>query len=89
MARRVVFTDHAWAEYVSWQKTDRKMLHRINGLITVAQRDPFTGIGKPEPLRGNWSGAWSRRIDDRHRLVYEVQDNDLVVLQCMYHYDER
>ncbi len=87
MPRRIVFTNHAWKEYLSWQKADRKMLQRINGLILEVQREPFTGIGKPEPLRGNWSGAWSRRIDDVHRLVYEVQDNDVVIMQCMYHYD--
>lgn len=65
------------------------MLQRLNGLIAVVARTPFTGIGKPEPLRGNWGGAWSRRVDDRHRLVYQVQDDDLIVLQCSYHYDDR
>ena len=89
MARRIVFTDHAWTEYQYWLQTDRKMLQRLNGLISAVVRDPFQGVGKPEPLRGNWSGAWSRRINDTHRLVYEVQNDDIVVLQCRYHYGAR
>jgi toxin YoeB len=88
MARRIVFTDHAWADYQYWQQTDRKRLRRLNTLIDAAAREPFSGMGKPEPLRGDWSGAWSRRMDERHRLVYEVQGNDLVVLQCRYHYGD-
>jgi toxin YoeB len=89
MARRVVFTDHAWSEYQRWQDTDRRMLDRVNDLIDAAVREPFGGIGKPEPLRGGWKGCWSRRIDDRHRLVYEVHPGYLVVLQCRYHYGDR
>ena len=89
MARRVVFTDHAWAEYVIWQEIDRRMLQRLNGLIEAAAREPFAGIGKPVPLRGNWRGFWSRRIDDTHRLVYEIQGGDLVFVQCRYHYGDR
>ena len=89
MARRIVFTDHAWAEYLDWQDTDRKILRRLNSLIEAVVRDPFAGVGKPEPLRGSWSGCWSRRIDDCHRLVYEVRANDVVVLQCRYHYGDR
>jgi toxin YoeB len=88
MARRIVFTDEAWSEYLVWQRTDRKILQRLNGLIEATARDPFVGIGKPEPLRGDWRGFWSRRIDDVHRLVYEVQGYDLVVAQCRYHYDD-
>jgi toxin YoeB len=89
MARRVVFTDHAWSDYLRWQDTDRRMLDRVKDLIDAAVREPFGGIGKPEPLRGGWKGCWSRRIDDRHRLVYEVHPGDLVVLQCRYHYGDR
>lgn len=89
MVRRIVFTDHAWADYQYWQQTDRKLANRINGLIDASAREPFKGIGKPEPLRGNWSGAWSRRIDHVHRLVYEVRGDDLVVLMCRYHYGAR
>jgi len=89
MARRIVFTDNAWSDYLLWQQTDRKLLQRINALIEATARDPFNGIGKPEPLRGNWRGFWSRRIDDMHRLVYEVRGNDLVIVECRYHYGAR
>ena len=89
MARRIVFTDNAWSDYLLWQQTDRKLLQRINALIEATARDPFKGIGKPEPLRGNWRGFWSRRIDDMHRLVYEVGGNDLVIVECRYHYGAR
>jgi toxin YoeB len=89
MARRIVFTDNAWSDYLLWQQTDRKLLQRINALIETAARDPFKGIGKPEPLRGNWRGFWSRRIDDMHRLVYEARANDLVIVECRYHYGGR
>ncbi len=86
MARRVVFTPTAWDEYEFWQKQDRKTLRRINALIQDVQRQPFEGIGKPEPLKGNLSGFWSRRINDTHRLVYAVDANDIVIVQCRYHY---
>ena len=89
MARRIIFTDHAWADYKHWQETDRKRVRRINSLIDATAREPFTGIGKPEPLRGDWSGAWSRRIDNVNRLIYEVQGNDLVIVMCRYHYGAR
>lgn len=70
-----------------WADTDRKMLTRINRLIEAVVRDPFTGIGKPEPLRNQLSGCWSRRIDHEHRLVYRVEAAQLVILQCRYHYE--
>jgi toxin YoeB len=89
MARRVVFTDHAWSDYLRWQEIDRRVLDRVNDLIEAATRDPFAGIGKPEPLRGDRKGCWARRIDDCHRLVYAVHPGDLVVLQCRYHYGDR
>ncbi|MGH8184879.1 MAG: Txe/YoeB family addiction module toxin [Rhodanobacteraceae bacterium] len=89
MARRIVFTDHAWADYQHWQATDRKLVRRINALIDATAREPFTGIGKPEPLRGDRSGAWSRRINDVHRLIYEIQDKELVIVMCRYHYGAR
>jgi toxin YoeB len=82
---RIVFTSHGWEDYASWTG-DRKMLARINRLITEAARDPATGTGKPERLRGDLSGCWSRRIDHEHRLVYTVIGDDLVVLQVRYHY---
>ncbi len=86
MSRRLVFDPAGWEDYVSWQREDRKTLKRINTLIQDIMRDPFAGIGKPEPLRHVLAGAWSRRIDDRHRLVYYVTDDTIVVLQVRDHY---
>jgi len=83
---RLVFTPHGWADYTQWQTTDRAMVKRINRLIDEALRDPSTGMGKPEPLKHALHGAWSRRITDEHRLVYLVDDGDLVILQARYHY---
>jgi len=77
---------NAWEEYIYWQETDKKILRKINELIKECLRTPFEGKGKPEPLKGNLSGFWSRRITDEHRLVYEVRNNILHVLQCRFHY---
>ena len=77
----------AWADYLYWQDQDKKTLKRLNSLITVAARDPFAGIGKPEPLRGELTGYWSRRIDEANRLVYRVTDAELVIIACRFHYD--
>ncbi|MGH8778400.1 Txe/YoeB family addiction module toxin [Paraburkholderia sp.] len=85
-ARRVLFTPDAWEDYVYWQGQDRKTLKRINQLIRDAQRTPFEGIGKPEPLKENLSGFWSRRIDDTNRLVYEADDDQISIISCRYHY---
>ncbi len=79
---RICFHAHAWADYLHWQNAEAKRLQRINELIRAIQRDPFKGIGKPEPLRGNWSGFWSRRIDREHRLVYAVEKDTLLIVQC-------
>ena len=84
---RLTWTAAAWEDYVWWQGQDRKTLKRINLLIGDALRHPFEGVGKPEPLRENLSGFWSRRIDDSHRLVYTVAAGDLVIIACRYHYD--
>ena len=84
--RSLKFTAEAWDSYVWWQAQDRKTLKRINDLIKDAQRDPFAGIGKPEPLKHSLSGCWSRRIDETNRLVYLVADEDLIVISCRYHY---
>ena len=84
--REIKFTNNAWSDYVWWQGQDRKTLKRINVLIESVRRDPFVGVGKPEPLVGNLSGYWSRRIDDTHRLVYAVDDDAVVVVGCRYHY---
>lgn len=86
MDRRLAWTDEAWADYLYWQSQDRKTLKRINALLTDTLRTPFTGIGKPEPLRENLAGFWSRRIDDTNRLVYAVEDRYLTIISCRYHY---
>ena len=86
MRSKLVWTNAAWEDYVYWQSQDKKTLKRINLLIDAARRDPFEGIGKPEPLLGNLSGYWSRRIDDVHRLVYAVDDVELSVIACRWHY---
>lgn len=83
---KTVFTEHGWADYVHWAETDRRMTRRINRLIEESKRDPFTGIGKPEPLKGDLSGYWSRRIDEEHRLVYRAKGDELIVVQARYHY---
>lgn len=87
MPERLLWTPAAWSDYVYWQGQDRKTLKRINALIADAMRHPFEGTGKPEPLRENLSGFWSRRIDDVNRLVYAVEDGDLAIVSCRYHYD--
>lgn len=84
---RLVFTPNGWSDYTYWQTADRATLKRLNRLIDDALRDPFSGIGKPEPLRHMLAGCWSRRITEEHRLVYLVEDDDLVVLQARFHYD--
>ena len=83
---QLTWTRDAWADYVYWQNQDKKTLKRINVLILSTMWTPFDGIGKPEPLRENLSGFWSRRIDDTNRLVYTVDEESLVVVSCRYHY---
>ncbi|WP_129660242.1 Txe/YoeB family addiction module toxin [Rothia halotolerans] len=85
---RLVFTPHGWEDYTYWLSADRQNLKRINRLIDAALKDPFEGIGKPEPLRHLFAGAWSRRITQEHRLVYLVEEEDLIVLQARFHYSE-
>lgn len=87
MTDRLAWTIAAREDYQYWQGEDRKTLRRINALIRDCLREPFGGIGKPEPLRANLAGYWSRRIDHTHRLVYEVDDGQLVIIACRYHYD--
>ena len=86
MTRRLTFTSDAWDDYLYWQGQDKKTLKRINQLLRDIVREPFTGIGKPESLRENLTGYWSRRIDDAHRLVYAVEEHAIVVVACRYHY---
>ena len=86
MTRKLAWVDDAWDDYLYWQGQDQKTLKRINKLITETIRDPFEGIGKPEPLKENLVGFWSRRIDDNNRLVYAVDDEYLTIIACRYHY---
>lgn len=83
---RLIFSEHAWEDYLYWQKTDKKLVQRINSLVKEITRDPFSGTGKPEPLKHALSGYWSRRINDEHRIVYKVADGDLLIAQLRYHY---
>ncbi len=81
-----VWEDTAWNDYLHWQKTDKKILARINELIKSCERTPFSGIGKPEPLKNNLKGYWSRRIDKTHRLVYKIENDVIIISQCRFHY---
>ena len=85
-SRILAWTDEAWDSYVYWQTQDKKTLKRINKLIKTAKSNPFEGIGKPEPLKENLAGFWSRRIDDNNRLVYAVDDRYLTIISCRFHY---
>ena len=85
-SRILAWTDEAWDSYVYWQTKDKKTIKRINKLIKASKSNPFDGIGKPEPLKENLSGFWSRRIDDTNRLVYAVNDNYLTIISCRFHY---
>ena len=83
---KLIFSDEAWEDYLYLQKQDRKMVERINKLIQEVKRDPFSGVGKPEPLKHALAGFWSRRITDEHRMVYRVEGNALQIAQLRYHY---
>jgi len=83
---KLVFSEQAWDDYLHWQKTDRKLLERVNTLIKETSRSPFSGIGKPEPLKNALSGYWSRRINDEHRIVYKISDGAMLIAQLRYHY---
>jgi len=82
----LAWAEKAWEDYIYWQQKDKKQLRRINTLVKDIKRQPFEGIGDPEPLKHNWSGYWSRRIDREHRLVYKVTDDAIIIAQCRYHY---
>ncbi len=83
---KLVFADEAWEDYLYWQQQDKRMVKRINELIAATKRDPFSGIGKPEPLKHALSGFWSRRITDEHRMVYKAEKEALLIAQLRYHY---
>jgi toxin YoeB len=84
--RKISFTQGGWEEYQYWLNQDKKTLKKINKLITETCREPFEGLGKPEPLKENYSGFWSRRIDNKNRLVYSVSDSDVTIVGCRFHY---
>ena len=83
---KLIFADAAWDDYLYWQQQDRRMVERINKLIKEAQREPFAGIGKPEPLKHALAGYWSRRITDEHRMVYKTDGDSMLIAQLRYHY---
>ena len=85
---RIIFSKISWEDYTSWLHEDKKMLKKINDLIKDIQRHPYEGKGKPEPLKYDLSGYWSRRIDREHRLVYRVDENEIRIYGCKYHYDK-
>lgn len=84
---RKIWDDAAWEDYLYWQGQDKKTLKRINALVKDIDRNCYEGIGKPEPLTGNWSGFWSRRIDEKNRLIYKVEDSTIRIAQCRTHYE--
>ncbi len=82
----ISFTENAWEDYLYWQNMDRKIVKKINGLVKEIKRNPFTGSGRPEPLKYDLAGKWSRRITEEHRLVYQVEEDNIIVYTCRYHY---
>lgn len=88
MGRAIQWYSDAWDEYCKWMQTDKATLNRINSLIKACRRDPFSGIGKPEPLKHDLSGLWSRRINDADRLTYYIENDILIIVSCKGHYDK-
>jgi toxin YoeB len=84
---KFVFTELSWEDYLFWQKNDKQKLKRINDLLKDISRNPYEDIGKPEPLKYNYAGFWSRRIDEEHRLIYRVVDDEIQIAKCRFHYD--
>jgi toxin YoeB len=84
---KFVFTEISWEDYLYWQKIDKSKIKRINELLKDISRSPYEGIGKPEALRYNYAGFWSRRIDEEHRLIYRVTDDEVQIVKCRFHYD--
>jgi toxin YoeB len=87
--RKITFSKNAWEDYIYWQSQDKKTLKKINSLIKDIQSTPFEGIGKPETLKYDLSGMWSRRIDLEHRLIYQIEEEELKIYGCRYHYDNK
>ena len=84
---KYTFVDESWEDYLYWLKTDKKILEKINDLIKDIKRNPFNGLGKPEPLKHKYKGYWSRRITDEHRLIYQIKGDEILILKCRFHYD--
>ncbi|MFP4664315.1 MAG: Txe/YoeB family addiction module toxin [Bacteroidales bacterium] len=84
---KYVFVDESWEDYLYWQKSNKKYVKRINAMLKEISRTPFTGLGKPEPLKHKYKGFWSRRIDKEHRLIYAVKDDEILIAKCRFHYD--
>jgi toxin YoeB len=84
---KYIFVDESWEDYLYWQKTNNQILQKINQLLKDISRNPYTGIGKPEPLKYKYSGFWSRRIDGEHRLIYMVRNDEILIAKCRFHYD--
>ena len=86
---RIIFSKNTWEDYTSWQTENKKILEKINNLIKEIQKSPYEGIGKPEPLKFDLAGLWSKRIDLEHRLVFKIENDDLLIYACRYHYDKK
>lgn len=84
---KYIFVDESWEDYLYWQATDKKKVKKINELLKDISRTPFSGLGKPEPLKHKYSGLWSRRIDSEHRLIYQYREDEIYILKCRFHYD--
>jgi len=84
---KYVFVDESWEDYLFWQKTNKKYVKKINNLLKAISREPYSGIGKPEALKHNYQGFWSRRIDGEHRLIYKVKEDEILIAKCRFHYD--
>jgi toxin YoeB len=84
---RYIFVDESWEDYLYWQKANRKYVKKINDLLKDISRTPFSGLGKPEPLKHKYKGFWLRRIDGEHRLIYAVRDDEILIAKCRFHYD--
>jgi len=84
---KFLFVEESWEDYLYWQKTDKKILKRINQLLKDIARHPYEGLGKPEPLKHKYRGLWSRRITDEHRLIYYIKDDEIRIVKCRFHYD--
>jgi toxin YoeB len=84
---KYIFVDESWEDYLYWQETNKKYVKKINDLLKSISREPYTGIGKPEALRHNYQGYWSRKIDNEHRLIYRVKEDEIHIVKCRFHYD--